>query len=345
MRNIILAALVLAGCTGGKDKEKPTPLPTPTPIPSPTATPIPSPSTSKGPPWTSGMFKPTADMARIANTTKWPYCLLFRGAQQTWNDIGKQVMTDFQNPLCDNYVFSMAPVPTEARGCTIWAEIADTDHFDAKYVQMAKALKDRGAPPNMAIRVGWEIDIGFPWELKACTTEAMASKYKAAFKKIVNILRSNFSPDVKIDWNVTKESGKLPLPLESYYPGNDAVDFITADYYDFWIDASTPEKFIESANRGTAERPKGLFRIYEFAVAHGRKFGVPEWGVLNQATQAGQGGDNPVYIDGMAKFFREHQDNLAYEIYFNSLNFEKRHLLGDDGPNPKSTEAYHRLWK
>jgi len=101
------------------------------------------------------------------------------------------------------------------------------------------------------------------------------------------------------------------------YPGDGYVDVVGVDSYDAWADWNWQLTGDEGLNDWLA-----------FALAHGKKLSVPEWGLF--VTSNHGNGDNATYIQNMYNFFRANAANLAYEAYFN----EPADYIGDSLSNP-----------
>ena len=90
------------------------------------------------------------------------------------------------------------------------------------------------------------------------------------------------------------------------------MDTIGVDSYDMWPGATSAANWQKQLN-GT----QGLNYWLAFAIAHGKKFAVPEWGNVTPGTVArSSGGDNPAYVNDMRGFFQANAANLAWESNF-----------------------------
>ena len=90
------------------------------------------------------------------------------------------------------------------------------------------------------------------------------------------------------------------------YPGDAWVDVVGTSAYDHYPPSHSQQEFdTKASSRG------GITWVYEFARAHGKQFGVSEWGV---ASGVGGGGDNAAYIGWMRSWFEARAgQGLAYE--------------------------------
>jgi hypothetical protein len=117
------------------------------------------------------------------------------------------------------------------------------------------------------------------------------------------------------------------------YPGNNYVDIVGVDSYDFWPPTTTAGGWQSQLNGSY-----GLQYWFNFASAHGKKFSVPEWGL--QPTASDGAGDDPAYISDMYNFFASNSGILAFESYFNDTGSS---LYGPD-QYPNSAAEYAKLW-
>ena len=125
------------------------------------------------------------------------------------------------------------------------------------------------------------------------------------WRKTVQAMRSVPGAHFLFDWTVNP--GYRPLPLQSFYPGNDVVDIIGVDAYD--ANALSPSQHSWSAIYHEAD---GLGVVLAFATDHGKPLSLPEWGLM--WPRRGGIGDDPAYIDGIAAVVKH--TNIAFQAYF-----------------------------
>jgi hypothetical protein len=65
-----------------------------------------------------------------------------------------------------------------------------------------------------------------------------------------------------------------------------------------------------------ATRPNGVNAVARFARAHHKLLSIPEWGLMPRGVRWLGGGDDPAYIDGIARTLRTNR--IAYQAYFYS---------------------------
>lgn len=179
--------------------------------------------------------------------------------------------------------------------------------------------------PDAWIRPGWEFNIpNWPW---AATPENVES-YKAAFRHAVAGLRRG-GPQLRIVFNPNEGRGASLPDATQAYPGDDVVDVIGLDAYD-WYPAYTKEGWREHRTK-----QQGWDFWADFARARGKKFALPEWGVMTGSDASG--GDNPAYIEQVLAWMGEHAELMAFETYFEETDDYCRCALS---MNPRAAAAY-----
>ncbi len=184
------------------------------------------------------------------------------------------------------------------------------------------------------VRLGWEFNGGYNyWHVRNAET------WKTCFRRTVTAIRST-APTVKIDWNMNAHTDKLPESGQDVwdaYPGDQYVDVVGIDSYDFF-----PASVNEASWDRQCHQRSGLCTVIQFAHDHGKKFAVPEWGLV---PPDGGGKDNPFYINKMHETFVANAANLAYEAYYN--NSEQGNVLSSlykPDLSPKSSKRYQELF-
>ena len=215
--------------------------------------------------------------------------------QETWDDFHKlnwvPGMWQKSNPA-RNVVWS---VPLSMKGTSL-ADVAGGLH-DAEFEAAARAISQ--AQPKAVIRLGWEMNIeGSAWFAKDKEAD-----YIAAFRRVVGIFRRT-SNDFRIDW--CPGWGPQEFAADLAYPGDDVVDYIGLDVYDFKFEGPPEERW----DTHYLKAPFGLQWHRDFAARHGKRMSYPEWGV-------GNFGDNPFFVQQMHDWFMQNEKDIAYAAYFN----------------------------
>jgi hypothetical protein len=215
-------------------------------------------------------------------------------AQSTWQDFSQLSWVPGiwkkLNPA-RNVVWS---VPLTVKG-TALADVADGMH-DAEFEAAARAIAE--AQPNAIIRLGWEMNLAsMAWFAKG-----QEADYIRAFRRVVEIFR-RYSSGFKYDW--CPGWGPQDEPADLSYPGDDVVDYIGLDVYDFKYDGSVEQRW----NTFYMKAAFGLEWHRDFAARHGKPMSYPEWGVGNY-------GENPFFVQQMHDWFVKNESNIAYAAYF-----------------------------
>lgn len=211
-------------------------------------------------------------------------------------------------------------VPLTITGTPL-ADVADGLH-DAEFEAAARAIAD--AQPRAIIRLGWEMNISnMGWFAKG-----QEAHYIRAFRHVVGIFRRH-SAEFKYDW--CPGWGPQDLAADLAYPGDDVVDYIGLDVYDFKSEGAFDERWTNLYLKA----PFGLEWHRDFAALHGKRMSYPEWGV-------GNSGDNPYFIQRMHEWFVANQDNIAYASYFNVDGLWPTQI--DTGRFPNSEKLFRKLF-
>jgi hypothetical protein len=242
-------------------------------------------------------------------------------AQSTWEDyvrlnwvpgIWKKL-----NPK-RNVVWS---VPLTVKG-TALADVANGGH-DAEFEAAAKAIAE--AQPRAIIRLGWEMNL----QSMAWFAKGQEADYIGAFRRVVGIFR-RYSNDFRYDW--CPGWGPQDSAADLAYPGDDVVDYVGLDVYDFKYDGSTQERWSKFYKKASF----GLEWHRDFAIQHGKLMSFPEWGV-------GNFGDNPFFVQQMHDWFVANGKNIAYAAYFDVNGLWPTQI--DNDQFPRSRELFRRLFQ
>jgi hypothetical protein len=150
--------------------------------------------------------------------------------------------------------------------------------------------------------------------------------WRRFWRNTVVAMRSVPGANFAFDWCIN--AAVRPIPLDSFYPGDDVVDIVGIDAYDSGVAAGLPRWAT------IYERSDGIQDAVDFARAHGKPLSIPEWGVAPTTTMLA-GGDDPEYVDGIASVVRS--NSVAYQSYFYRYDFATQ-LAG----GPASLQAYRK---
>lgn len=214
---------------------------------------------------------------------------------------------------------------------------------DSTYSDLAELLI-KYHRDNAIIRIGWEADIpgNWAWHRNADNCE----EFKKAWRHVRDIFAS-YSKDFKFTFEGSVGSrlegaSDNEAWLRLAYPGDDVVDLIGCDVYNFY------DTKVNSDGSGwnTILNPSwgiGLQDIADFTREHHKGLIIPEWGLHSV-----QGpGDVPQFIENMYNFFKSNEDIMAAECYFNEPDPYIKNALWTDGEPPqvpKSAAKYLELF-
>ncbi|GMA86776.1 hypothetical protein GCM10025868_20260 [Angustibacter aerolatus] len=95
--------------------------------------------------------------------------------------------------------------------------------------------------------------------------------------------------------DLTVSAGYRVVPLEQWWPGDDAVDVVGVDQHDLGVPGVPTEQ--PARWRFLMSQDGGFEDVAAFARAHGKPVSVPEWGITNAASSGN--GDDAYYVQQM----------------------------------------------
>jgi hypothetical protein len=252
----------------------------------------------------------------------------------SWSSIA-QMPTWAQNmaPTGTHMVLDLPMVPnaggSNAQGAT--------GAYDSSIITFAKNLagNTKLQANQMIVRVGREMNGGW-YKWSAIPDPA---SYIAFFRRIVGLLRQ-YAPGVRIVWctSLGTSSGFNP---EVAYPGDDVVDFVGSDVYDFyWANpTATPQaRWNQLLTEGY-----GLNWLAGMATKHDKPIILCETGlcgVNDNMAGGGGGGDNPYFIYQMKAWCVA---NNVYGVLWLSTNSDTGNKH-DMALYPQSAALMTALW-
>ena len=262
-------------------------------------------------------------------------------ARDSWSDIVEPSFaeTNFAG-WPGRLVISVPPFPENAD--TSLATCA-TGAYDSYWRTFGTTLNTTGRQ-NSIIRLAWQANGNwFQW------SAINATDYVNCWRHIATAIKSTANPDPIMDWSINAHYSQLPPshnPLD-IYPGDAYVDNIGIDAYDAYPPSPTLAAFNAQANA-----TGGITWLYNFARAHGKTFGIGEWGVASGDGNDG-GGDNANYIQFMRDWMVARAGpGFLYEAYFNNCdagnlgsNLNRPYSAGCIYRNPNSAARYTNLWR
>lgn len=211
---------------------------------------------------------------------------------------------------------------------------------DEVYRQVAEDLLADGRGRSI-VRIGWEANGNwFPWNVRV----DQADEYIAAYRHIVGVLRRT-APELVIDFDIAcgttlRGQQNRTDALTKLYPGDDVVDLVGCDIYDWYGTTATDDASWQRSLR--PEGAAGIADVADFASKHGKGLTFPEWGLASSAEHGA--GDNPYFIERMRGFFESHAQIMVLENYFNEPDTSLANSIWDPAQMPKASQTYRRLW-
>lgn len=187
-----------------------------------------------------------------------------------------------------------------------WQQLAD-GVYDTVWASMAQRLVASGQG-DCIVRGAHEFNETF---FLHRVMEGEQAAFIAAWRRWHDTIRSNGFTG-KIHWNPTAGDYSNIDPMTAY-PGDAYLDIIDLDFYDRWYSrgatAAAPRTLAEQQEKWAIHYDntqfRGLKQWRQIAVDHGKGMGFSEWGLgdyFNQDDGNHGGGDNAVYVNGMADF-------------------------------------------
>jgi hypothetical protein len=233
------------------------------------------------------------------------------------------------------------------QACATRSTTDPANPFVVHFKDVADTLARHGLD-HAILRIGHEFTGDwYPWSVEGVDRRpnTALAYYADCYRNIVIILR-NAQPQAlwTFDWNPTPTAS--PAELDAAYPGAGYVDVVSTDVYDQAWPAYYPPDCDSGCRRASqtrhwAETRARLETIRAFALAHGKRMGLPEWGVVDEAHNGG--GDDPVFVRGMRRFIRQSGRTLAYQVYFDVDAPDGAHrLFGEPATFPNASAAFRR---
>jgi glycosyl hydrolase family 26 len=159
------------------------------------------------------------------------------------------------------------------------------------------------------------------------SNDAQFAQWRQFWRNTVLAMKSVPGAHFKFDWTINARV--RPISLAKFYPGDDVVDIVGIDAYDVGVPPGQ--------NRWTTlyNSPDGIGDVVRFARAHGKPLSFPEWGIGPQGGAQQAGGDDPAYVNGIARVVRK--NDTAYQAYFYSGAYQAQLKR-----SPRSLAAYRR---
>ncbi|MDO5628688.1 MAG: glycosyl hydrolase [Mobilicoccus sp.] len=315
-----MTALLLTACTA--DPQQPSPAPTRTPFTPPPGSP--ELGTQSGLLWDSGVVHNEADLSEEFEQLRGKPLDVIGVAptRDSWKELlnawwltDMSIPPDFEGTL--NVALPLFPADGSMADAASGAD-------NEKWEQMGRLIAEKY--PTAYVRPGWEFNIrDWDWAV----TKNNVEEYKQGFRNASTSLKKG-GPDLRIVFNPNAGKGNSLADARLAYPGDDVVDIIGIDAYDW----SPPYDDGRGWERHRTQA--GGWDFWgDFARERGKQFAVPEWGVITGSPDSG--GDNPHYINKVMGWMRENADIMAFDTYFDE---REAYCTCSLTQNPRAKEAY-----
>src|SRR3954463_2238370 len=112
-------------------------------------------------------------------------------------------------------------------------------------------------------------------------------------------------PAIQVEFNSARVTRNPEFKSLDLYPGDDAADGWSIQYYDGGPLKSTQAIWDKIYAKTDNKDLFGLGTWLTAAKAHSKTFAVAEWGVWRQSDLTSAQADDPVFVDNMYRFFRD----------------------------------------
>jgi hypothetical protein len=270
-------------------------------------------------------------------------------AFSTWLGRDVDVAVDFANRTMDSTIawnlapdWSIAPCSTwvkakpgrnlsyalpmypETSGLTL-QNVAD-GAGDPAFKTLANRLMQYGLG-NAYLRPGWEMDLaGTKWG-KATQGSGQEPVFAAAFRRIVNVMRSQQPSN---NWKfeiVTGQGWNNRKYLDAIWPGDEFVDHVGMDFYEAdWFayadgypypSGATEDQRLRCQQEWWNRYSWWLYAMRDFSLSHGKKMCLPEWSCAN-LPNGGQ--DSPHFIRKMHEFINDPYNAVEWSGIYSITN-------------------------
>lgn len=242
--------------------------------------------------------------------------VLYNDAAPTWAGWDTPWFTE--KTLSDENWDAWATAPGTHRTLVVTESLFPTSENNANWLQLGAAgtfekYAQRLARNLVTAGLGWSVirlahEANGIWYPDSIPDTTQGDRLWVRFwRNTVTAMRSVPGAHFAFDWSVN--AGYRHVPLSSFYPGDDVVNYIGIDVYDAGVSGASDRW------QRIDELPDGPAAIAAFARRHHKLLSLPEWGI-GPAQQPGQhaDGDDPAFIDGLASFMAHNR--VAYQAYF-----------------------------
>lgn len=217
-----------------------------------------------------------------------------------------------------------------------------TTKYDSGVIALAQNLIASNNA-DAIIRIGIELDGSwFYWAMNAGIADNTPANFKAAFAKIVTLMRGVAGANFTFEYNCATFNNWDPNVT---YPGDAYVDVVGRDSYS---EGTNPS---DHPALWSTQTVKNLEKVRIIADAHNKPMGISEFGTCYRIDGIGAG-DDDYFMTQMAQYANSH--NVAYMAYFNAadttmpngtlaqkqLNRSQNNVLAEPSPNTSFVGPY-----
>jgi hypothetical protein len=216
---------------------------------------------------------------------------------------------------------------------------------DAQWSNLANQIK--AVDPNAFVRLGWEMNLPGVHGLTSGNYTAWTNQYQ----RILTLMLAQ-APNLRFVWNPNAgqdQTSGCGNSDPAQWCSRRAFQLVKARIYSFaideydWYPAATNAAGWESHKTTVGH----LDESYAYAVANGKKFSIPEWGIACTSSNSGcggngvaSGGDDANYVNQMIGWVNTRKANIGYESYFDEpALYIHSNLRTYDGVNPLGPNA------
>lgn len=302
----------------------------------PTAT-APAPSTTpsgfiSGMPWASGVNPQSQHRTNVAafQTMRGRPVdvIVIHPARDNWSALNANWA--YTDPIPANYsghlVYSMPLWPGNGSVST---------NYTTEWTAWANRVE--ALDPKTDVRLAWEMNL--PWRADHLNASNRTA-WIAAFKRAAGSIKAA-CPTCTITWNPNWGNDQTGTDSRTAFQEvKSFVDVYGIDYYDSW-----PAVTSDAISVSRANQTRSLADSYNYAIANGKKFALPEWGVrcnVSGCSEVGHnGGDNPRFINHVYNWLKtKPASTIAYEAYFDEPASYIHSELRSPTVNPNAAAAY-----
>ncbi len=221
--------------------------------------------------------------------------------------------------------------------------------YNHHFKSLAEHLVQAGLEDSL-LRLGWEMNGGwYPWRA-AGHEEA----YAGYWRQIVTTMRSApGAQNLRFVFNPNCDPGWCKI--EKAWPGDEFVDYVGIDIYDCsWLPETYPIPTNATPQEALARQQKVWTELHlhgnnhhrllywrDFAKQHHKPLCFPEWGVCGRQVNDHGGGDNPYFVEQMARFFADPANNVAFQSYFDFTSPQDKNTDHRISPEPDGSFITH----